>query len=200
MNLRQLPIIPTIIVLAAVATMVALGFWQLGRADEKEALIAKYEKRLDDGEVFTGIPPSPLDHLYSQVSYDCGTVEAIGSKAGRNANGQSGFAHIARCHGQYLTKEQGTAIDVAIGWSRNPASPIWEGGSVVGTIGPGGELGWRIVASEPLAGLQPLAKPDPRDLPNNHLAYAGQWFFFALTALVIYFLAVRKELSERRED
>jgi surfeit locus 1 family protein len=31
------------------------------------------------------------------------------------------------------------------------------------------------------------------------MAYAGQWFFFALTALVIYFLAIRKKLAERRE-
>jgi surfeit locus 1 family protein len=30
-------------------------------------------------------------------------------------------------------------------------------------------------------------------LPNNHLMYAGQWFFFALTALVIYVLALRKK-------
>ena len=58
---------------------------------------------------------------------------------------------------------------------------------------------YKVVASEPIAGLQPLARPDPRDLPNNHLAYAGQWFFFALTALVIYFLAIRKNLTERRE-
>ena len=42
-----------------------------------------------------------------------------------------------------------------------------------------------------LAGML-LAPPDPGDLPNNHLMYAGQWFFFALTALVIYLLALRK--------
>jgi len=31
------------------------------------------------------------------------------------------------------------------------------------------------------------------------MAYAGQWFFFALTALVIYFLAIRSKLAGRRE-
>ena len=50
----------------------------------------------------------------------------------------------------------------------------------------------RLVAEVPQAGLRPLAAPDPGDLPNNHLAYAGQWFFFALTALVIYVLALRR--------
>ena len=37
----RIPIFPTVIVLAAVLTMIALGFWQLGRLDEKEALIAR---------------------------------------------------------------------------------------------------------------------------------------------------------------
>ena len=52
--------------------------------------------------------------------------------------------------------------------------------------------GPRLVADPPVAGLQPMARPDPGDLPNNHLTYAGQWFFFALTALIIYVLALRR--------
>ena len=43
---RNIPIIPTIIVAAAIAVMIALGFWQLGRMDEKEALIAQAERSL----------------------------------------------------------------------------------------------------------------------------------------------------------
>ena len=41
---RRLPIIPTIIVLAAVATMIGLGVWQLQRAKWKEGLLAQYAK------------------------------------------------------------------------------------------------------------------------------------------------------------
>ncbi len=44
MTLRDIPIIPTVIVAAAIATMIALGFWQIGRMEEKEALIAKAEQ------------------------------------------------------------------------------------------------------------------------------------------------------------
>ena len=40
--------------------------------------------------------------------------------------------------------------------------------------------------------MSPAPVPDPTLLPNNHLAYAGQWFFFALTALVIYVMVLRK--------
>ena len=47
-SIPRIPIISTLIVLAAVITMIALGFWQLGRMDEKEALIARYA---DSGEL-----------------------------------------------------------------------------------------------------------------------------------------------------
>ena len=35
------------------------------------------------------------------------------------------------------------------------------------------------------------APPDPADIPNNHRSYAFQWFAFALSALVIYALALK---------
>ena len=75
-----------------------------------------------------------------------------------------------------------------MGWSRDPNAPEWSGGDVTGVLAPGG----KIVADPALADLGPLAKPDPADLPNNHLAYAGQWFFFALTALIMYIIALRR--------
>jgi cytochrome oxidase assembly protein ShyY1 len=37
--------------------------------------------------------------------------------------------------------------------------------------------------------------PSAADTPNNHLAYAGQWFLFAAAALIIYILAVRRRLQ-----
>ena len=42
----RFPLLPTLLVAAAVATMIALGLWQLRRADEKEALQARYERNL----------------------------------------------------------------------------------------------------------------------------------------------------------
>jgi len=48
------------------------------------------------------------------------------------------------------------------------------------------------VASPSQAGLTQLALPDPGDLPNNHLSYAMQWFFFALSAVTVYVLALRR--------
>jgi surfeit locus 1 family protein len=39
--IRRIPIVPTLVVLAAVATMIGLGVWQLQRRAWKEALIAR---------------------------------------------------------------------------------------------------------------------------------------------------------------
>ena len=40
--IRRLPVTPTIVVLAAVAVMVGLGFWQLQRAHWKDGLVQRY--------------------------------------------------------------------------------------------------------------------------------------------------------------
>jgi cytochrome oxidase assembly protein ShyY1 len=53
----------------------------------------------------------------------------------------------------------------------------------------------RLIADPPLAGLEANAVPDPASMPNNHFGYAIQWFLFALTALTIYVLALRKRLA-----
>jgi surfeit locus 1 family protein len=188
--LRRLPLLPTLVVLAAVAAMLALGVWQLRRAEWKGALIARYA----DAQ---SLPPVawPRDAaaaeaaFYRPGSLECGQVIAMRETAGRSATGQSGWSHVARCR-----LADGSEAEVALGWSAAPAPPAWTGGTVTGTIAPAGE-GARLVADPPLAGLQRLARPDPRDLPNNHLAYAGQWFFFAVTALAIYALALRRRAA-----
>lgn len=185
MNLRDIPVIPTIIVAAAIATMIALGFWQLGRSEEKTELLVRYQTAPVDGATIAypepGTDIEPL--LYRKVETVCETPSDVRGVAGTNVLGVKGWAHVTDC-----TLENGAEARVDLGWSRNPQSPEYAGGAVSGILAPNG----RIVADPPLAGLGPLAKPDPADLPNNHLAYAGQWFFFALTALVIYILALRR--------
>lgn len=187
---RSIPIIPTVLVLVAAAIMVWLGFWQLGRSDEKTEMIARFSAipadvpavPLPDGEAWQD------DLLYTRVAFDCGTVASTRSTAGTAATGAKGFAHIAQC-----TSGDGSNVEVALGWARDPAAPEFNGGAVVGIV----DASAKVVADPPLAGLEPLAKPDPNDLPNNHLAYAGQWFFFALTALVIYGFALRSRAARR---
>ena len=188
MTRGRLPLLPTLVVLAAVATMIALGVWQLQRAEWKGALLDRYRQaQAMSSEVEW---PGPADYeraLYRHARINCTRVLGIDSVAGRSQAGAAGWAHVARC----LHDGPGVA-DVAMGWSRDPVPPEWSGGEVGGFIGPYGRV-VRLVAAPPQAGLEQLAAPDPNDLPNNHVAYAFQWFFFALTALVIYWLALRRK-------
>ena len=48
--MRRIPIFATVIVAAAIAVMIALGFWQLGRMEEKDALIQRAERSLEMAE------------------------------------------------------------------------------------------------------------------------------------------------------
>ena len=189
----RIPVIPTIIVAAAIAVMIALGFWQLGRMDEKEALIAQAEQALEMSlEVpYPNDPAGIEDVLYRRTSVTCEEVTDTTTVAGINPAGAKGMAHRARC-----VLADGRTITVDLGYSRSPQPVEWQGGEVRGTIAPGA----RVVSAEGLAGLEPLASPDPRNLPNNHLAYAGQWFFFALTALVIYILALRRRGTRAKDE
>lgn len=234
MTARRVPIIPTIIVALAVATMIALGVWQLGRKAEKEAMIARYEAAQAQ-EGFQFIAPSSPEAAYTRTLQFCDDPQQLRVISGRSSTGRNGWVHLARCSisgpwprseaaaREFLqllahhsgkpgnvtdaevakllddTKDAPDVLndflqpaDVVLGWSREAEPVAWKGGFVAGTVVPTGELGFKIVADPPLAGLQPNAKPDPADLPNNHLAYAGQWFFFALTALAIYVLALRR--------
>lgn len=188
MTERRIPIVATVVVAAAIATMIGLGIWQLDRLDQKEAMIARFEAAAQNPQILSAFPADPQANLYRRTPYDCAAVSEWNAIAGRNDRDMSGYIHIASC----TAVDGGQPAEVVIGWSRGPEQPGWQGGAVTGTIAPGGEAGWRIVADPPQAGLEANAAPDPASTPNNHLAYAGQWFLFALSALVIYVLALRR--------
>lgn len=193
---RRLPILPTIIVAAGVATMIGLGVWQLRRAEWKADLIARYSQ----AQKMSSEVPWPRTEagmersLFRWSRFACDRVVGMRSGAGTSVAGQKGWRHTARC-----VIDGGGEGEVALGWSSEPRPPRWQGGEVSGIIGPGGESGGVLYAAQVAPGLQPLAPPDPKALPNNHLMYAGQWFFFALTALVIYALALRRKVTARNE-
>jgi surfeit locus 1 family protein len=182
---RRLPVVPTLVVLLAVATMIALGFWQLGRLREKETLIAQGQRAMAmNAETAWPRDETAVERsLYRHSTLDCARVLALDARAGTNARGQPGWAHVARCSVPGIGE-----VPVVLGWSRTPDKFAWNGGRVGGIIAPGP----RLVATTRIPGLEANAVPDPANLPNNHLSYAVQWFFFAATALVIYALAVRK--------
>lgn len=199
--LKRLPLIPTLLVLIAVAVMLRLGFWQIDRMHQKDAMVAEFESALK--------APAPAWNLnrdqlidypepYSVVSVVCDASGPDAPKAGRNQAGQTGWAHVYDCSYRAPSGRQGT-VKIIGGWTSAPATVVWQGGPVSGIVAPESmteRLKWHIIAEPPLAGLQANARPNPADIPNNHWSYAIQWFLFAAVALGIYGLALRKRLKD----
>ncbi|GAA4711895.1 SURF1 family protein [Sphingomonas lutea] len=192
--MKRLPLIPTIVVLAAVAVMIGLGVWQLQRAKWKEGLLAQYAAAQKKPPISwpTMLGKDETLPLFRYATGMC--VRPVGRRAvaGQNRAGESGYAHVVDCMTGGL---EGPGMSVEIGWSKDPNARIdWRGGLVSGVIAPDRRSRIRLVAATPPPGLQASAPPSTAGISNNHRMYAIQWFAFALIALVIYALAVRKRL------
>jgi cytochrome oxidase assembly protein ShyY1 len=199
----RFPLVPTVLVAAAVATMIALGLWQLRRSGEKEALKARYERNLALPPM--ALPPGAVADeslLYRRAAAFCLEVAAWRKTGGKSASGRGGTRFIAECR----TGAEGPGFVADMGVSPDPqAQPAWKGGEVAGRIvaepsqaslferltGASPPPRPMIVSERPAPGLQASAPP-AAEAPNNSLSYAFQWFFFAAAAALIYLLALRK--------
>jgi cytochrome oxidase assembly protein ShyY1 len=196
--IRKWPLIPTILVVAAVATMIALGVWQLERRQEKLALLERLAAAQHLPPIAWPTAPStaPLP-LYRAATGHCLSVIGFRTAAGQNREGDSGFLVIADCR----QGGEGPGMAVELGWSKNPnAGREYKGGLVSGIIAPDRVSRMRLVAAEPGPGLMASAPPSPDSIPNNHLSYAIQWFLFAGIAALIYVLALRNRSREKAAD
>lgn len=200
----RLPLLPTIVVGLAVATMIALGIWQLQRKGEKEALIALYAANAGKPPIaFPAIAPVRDEEMFRKSTMNCLEVVGWQSVSGRDVTGKAGFQFIADCK----TGAEGPGALVALGIADRPDfKPQWKGGMITGTvvtetnrhnliersIGKLPAPRPMIVADTPPEGMRAVAQPDPKSVTNNHLSYAVQWFLFAAAAVVIYLLALRR--------
>lgn len=203
----RFPLVPTIIVAAAVAVMIGLGVWQLGRAKERDELRARYERNMQ-------LPPMALpvmtavdeELLFRRATAFCMEVTGWRRTGGKSASGQGGTRVIAQCR----TGAEGPGFAADMGVSVDPkAEPGWNGGEVTGRIVPApSEAGlWErltrqeapprpmLVSEQPAPGLGRSAQPQP-PAENSSRQYAFQWFFFAAAAAVIYVLALRKRQGQ----
>ena len=193
--IKRLPLIPTLVVAAAVAAMIGLGIWQLRRAQWKEGLLAQYaEAQKLPPIAWPTIPPRDAQlPLFRHATGMCLRPGARRAQAGENRAGELGYVQIVDC----TTGAEGPGMSVELGWSRDPNAKFsWNGGLVSGMIAPDRRSRMRLVAASAPAGLAPSAPPSLSSIPNNHRSYAVQWFSFAAIALIIYGLAVRKRLQE----
>jgi cytochrome oxidase assembly protein ShyY1 len=191
--MKPIPILPTIVVLVAVAIMVALGVWQARKVPYKRHLIAQFEANSRLPPIaWPTIAGSEDKLLYRRAHGFCLQVVGWRAVAGRSRANEPGWSHIAACRTGGL---EGPGMQVDIGWSTWSKEPAWKGGPVSGLIVPDSKHKIRLIADDAPPGLKPSMAPRPDMTPNNHLAYAIQWFAFALTALVIYGLALRRRLG-----
>jgi cytochrome oxidase assembly protein ShyY1 len=185
---RRLPVLPTLLVALAVALMIGLGIWQLCyRLPWKEGLLAQYAAAA--GKPPIAYPRIPTDQslLFRRSTAFCLEPVSWRASAGRNRAGMSGWRHVVDCR----TGAEGPGIAIDMGWSDRSGAPAgWKGGQVTGTIGPDHDGQILLVADTAAPGLQPSEPPSLDAIPNNHLAYAVQWFLFAAVAVAIYGIAL----------
>ena len=202
---RRWPVIPTILVAAAIATMIALGVWQLQRSGEKQALLALFERNaaLPSTMALPAMGPVPAEAMFRRSSANCLEVTSWREIGGKSTDGVTGYRYLADCK----TGAEGPGFVADMGLAEDPQfRPQWNGGPVEGVVTEEPVEGglWAsltgtravprpmLVATNPPPGLLASTPPDPTSLPNSHLAYAGQWFLFALAAGIIYVMALRQ--------
>lgn len=204
--LKRLPLLPTLIVLIAIGAMLRLGFWQLDRALWKDALLARYAANARRAPLpYPDRLPLADAGYYRQSAVICAPPILWQAEAGQTASGQSGWRHIARC--APTTHQVPVIVDMGV--SSDMGAPIgWRGGMISGLLvqSPGHHsvidqaLGQTpppepmLIADRSPAGLSPSARPSIDSIPNNHRAYAGQWFLFAAVAAIVYAIALRRRL------
>lgn len=196
--IRKLPVIPTLVVAAAIAVMIGLGVWQLQRAGEKQKLLQNYAnaERLPP----IAFPTLPITDeqlpLFRHATGVC--LRPVGRRTvpGEGSSGEPGYVHIVDC----ATGAEGPGMSVAVGWSKDPQARIdWAGGPVSGIIAPDNVTRLRLVAATAPPGLETVAPPSLGSIPNNHRSYAVQWFLFAGMAALIYGLALRMRWKKEQK-
>ncbi|HYN47110.1 MAG TPA: SURF1 family cytochrome oxidase biogenesis protein [Allosphingosinicella sp.] len=196
--MRRLPLVPTLIVAAAVLTMIGLGIWQLQRAQWKERLLAQYAAAarmpaLDLDPLLDGEGPlPPFAFRRALVTCRADNVAAV-PRTGRSATDLPGQVFIVPCH----PGADGLAgrLTVNAGWAPrfDAVDRLTLNGIVAGRIGAVGEDGAIVLtAATPVPPLAPSQPASIETIANNHLLYAAQWFFFAAAAALIYLLALRR--------
>jgi cytochrome oxidase assembly protein ShyY1 len=197
---KRIPILPTIVVVVAVALMIGLGVWQLQRAKWKEGLLARYAAAEQLPPI--SFPTMPMHNdqlpLFRHAAGVCLKINGQRAIAGENRAGEPGYVQIVDC----ATGAEGPGMSVEVGWSRDPNARVnWKGGPVSGIIVPDRRSRMRLVAASAPPGLEPSRVPDSSTVspvtPAGHRGYAATWFALAVVALVIYVLATRKRGKER---
>jgi surfeit locus 1 family protein len=200
---RRIPIIPTIVTIVGVLILCGLGRWQLERRAWKRDLIDRLAAAPNLPEVtpqeFRAAMLGDVSVQYRRASIDCfaGPKQPYDLRPGSSARGTSGFFVIVSCQPNNRPPD----IVAVAGWTKRVDAKdqtILLDHQLSGVVieNPYGDAPGRprfmLIPDE---AIPPLGRPQlPRaaDLPDNHLAYAGQWFGLAIVLVAIYGLWLRR--------
>lgn len=206
----KVPIAATLMVLVMVPILLMLGKWQLDRRVWKAELIAQIQAapllpEVSPREFFAAMA-GDVSLQFRRARVDCfpGPVKPYDLRGGQNSKGETGYLVLVDCGGVHASGHPD--LVVVAGWIQRPdAVPALNiARSFDGLIieHPYGRAEKRpefmLIPHQAVAPLLPSLMPKPGDLPDNHFAYAVQWFGFALTLLVIYGLYARRWRREQR--
>lgn len=192
---RRLPLVPTILTALMLPVLIALGLWQLSRAAWKEDLLARLAAAPQR-------PPVELPRDWStdldfrRGAVDCSVDNAAPAvRAGRSMTGAAGYSYFVPCRMPGTDKR----LTLDAGWSPRPdaVATITANGPFHGLLRATTGNAYILVSADAVAPLTPSAPPSVDEIPNNHLSYAMQWFFFAATLAVIYLVYLRQWRRER---
>lgn len=202
---RRFPVIPTVITAVGIIILCGLGRWQLERREWKHDLIARLTAAPNLPPVtpaeFRAAMMGDLSVQYRRANIDCfaGPKKPYDLRPGSSASGDSGFFVIVSCRPNALPPD----IVAVAGWTRRVDAQdqvITLDYQLSGIIieRPYGDAPNRPrFMLIPDTAIPPLARPrqpSAADLPDNHLAYAGQWFGLAIALAAIYGLWLRRRM------
>lgn len=207
-----------LLVVVAVAVMVALGFWQLRRLDERRDRNELVEAQMALAAEPVGALADPGDDpdglRFRQVTaageYAGETVSVRATQGGAPGGLRYDLLQLDGREAVWVLRGFGDYVE-----GEGVVAPVADGGvEVEGIAVPierlprpsrlalddvqvDGLLPVVVQAVDAEAPLAPVPLPELDDGP--HLSYAVQWFLFAAVAAVGYPLLVRRRLEDERE-
>lgn len=189
--MKRLPILPTLLVLLMVPAMIALGIWQLHRAEWKAGVLSHLAANATAPVIDKPASLADRDTLsFRRVRTVCQAVRPWQPSAARSVTGAAGYRQVIWCGGG-----QGEPVLVSLGVATDPTirATIAPGTSVTGPLVPhNGQPPFILIADRPVPPLAAEAPPTLDSIPDNHRAYAVQWFLFAASLIAIYLAYLRR--------
>lgn len=199
----RIPILPTLITAVGILVLCGLGRWQLDRRAWKQDLI----DRLEAASTLPPVTPreflaamkgdASVQYRRAEMSCHAGPRLPYDLRPGSSAGGTSGYFVLVSCRPNDLAPD----IVAVAGWTRrvdakDMALQLDHEFAGVVIERPYGKAPDRprfmLIPDTSVAPLGRPQQPVPEDLPDNHLAYAGQWFGLAVVLAAIYGLWLRR--------